>query len=262
MFGIDRLDFQFGRQRRMNTFEDHRSFYLNDAGSRIGTYQYRSSPPLYLTRISERMAVSNQLTVSFHLKLDVVIVQALYITFVICYGSNDSHQIRTVCRHLHIFIVCPQKQLRRPSCRHYLMRCHHLTVHQPFCKQIRVVMLPVTGQFLVAHHIPYILECNDRRWHTLVGFLLFIDPCLSIFTIDKTNFLAIAIYGYILGRKRSHGIGNIHHRVRFSDKHLILFGRTLRAEHVIRQLGLTECVHDTSIERIRVITTLMVERVP
>ena len=56
-------------------------------------------------------------------------------------------------------------------------------------------------------------------------------------------------------------MGYINHRASL-EKAFLFLGRTLCLEHMIRILGLTEYIHQSTIKRIGMVTTLMVERVP
>ena len=89
-----------------------------------------------------------------------------------------------------------------------------------------------------------------------------INMLFAILAESQTNFFTVTIHRNIFRRKRSHLIRNIHHRTAICNQFLVFLRRTLRTEHIIRELRLPECIHNSSIKRIGMISPLMIEGMP
>ena len=106
-----------------------------------------------------------------------------------------------------------------------------------------------------------IFKSDNRRRHTFMIRIFLINIFFSAFKHGQTNFFAIRINRHVRRRKRCDLMSDMNHRSIVSNQ-ITLFGRTLCHKHIIRSFRLAESIHNSSIERIGMIATLMVKRVP
>ena len=246
----------------MAALPHHRGAYLYLARRGRAAHQHGSRTPADGPWIGEGSGIGHQAGRAFHLEADFVVVQAFDVSLLVGNGGHYHHHVRTVGLQRHTLVVRPKQQLGRTTGRKDLVRGHHLAVHQPLGQQIRLGVTAVTGQGLVLHHVEDILEDNDGRRHSLRSLRFAVDLRLPILAEGQTDFVAIAIDGYVAGREGRHAVRYIHHRAAVRRQIRIDAGGPLRHEHIIGELGLAESIHDAAVEGIRMIAALVVEGMP
>ena len=141
------------------------------------------------------------------------------------------------------------------------MRRHDFPVHQPFRQQINFLLLLRAGQRFVCHKVVNIREHDNRRRHPFPLLVFRVGIGLASFVEGEAHLITIGINRYVSTGEGRHLMRDINHRPA-SYRLPVLLYRALRHKHIIRILRLAEHIHQSAIKRIRMVSPLMVERMP
>ena len=136
---------------------------------------------------------------------------------------------------------------------------HHLAAYQTFRHQFHRSLLASSGKLLVFHEIPSFREHDGHALEASgTGRHLLFHRGPSVDT--QANGITIGKHRHVFRRKGSAFIGDVHHRAGTQPVARLL--GTLGHKCVIGGFGLPESIQNTAVEGIRMVTALMVERMP
>ena len=234
-------------------------FYFDSTCFRCCTDQCRCSPPTTDTGIGFYLSSTDQLSFSFHLKNNGFLRKALYIAILIGNGSNHRDHIRTIGTQGQSRINS-QYKLFITFGRHILGPSNNLAIQESLSHNTTLFRFPGPMKCPDIHKAISTLKNNGRMTNPLLLQQRHLHKGV-FFVHNDTYTITVGINHYILGGKRSHGISYIHHRPTISLLQ-VQVRITLAHHHVIGILWLTEHIHQSSPERVRMITTLVVKRMP
>ena len=233
----------------MNARKLHLSLNF-DFSCLLGTAnQYRCRPPLHSTRISIDTYITYKLSFTLNGKADIFFRQTAYMSQVISHLADHDNEIRAVGNEFFAHLIDIKTKFGAATRRHLFFLAYHFAINDSFCHHFYV--LPISLSIAIVsclEEVPSILEDHKT-------FLYRLHPTMFTVVHRQADAVAIAEDGYVSFRELRHFVGNSND---WQSCLLLCYS----SKHIECRLFLTEGIIDTSPIGVRMITTLMVERMP